>query len=97
MPPPVDKAPLLALASSIPIVQAGTESGGTNMVPLYSNGMRVCYRNAAGAQSDAILDARMDNLLEPYYSVRLEDGREKQTDNAHIMLMERKIGGDYSA
>ena len=67
------------------------------MVPLYSARMRVRYRNAAGALSDVILDARMDNLLEPYYSVRLKDGREKQTDNAHIMLMEREIGGDDSA
>ena len=29
----------------------------------------------------------LDDLLEPYYYIRMEDGREKQADNAHITLL----------
>jgi len=82
---------LLALPPITPAVQmveAKTEDGGTKMVPMYEAGMRVRYKNAAGEQAAEILCAHLDDLMEPYYDVKLEDGREKQTDNAHIMRLE---------
>jgi len=53
---------------------------------MYEVGMHVRYKNAAGIQPAEILGAHLDDLMEPYYSIRLEDGKEKQTDNAHIMI-----------
>jgi len=70
----------------IKMVEAKTEEGGTKMVPMYEAGMHVRYNNAAGVQPAEILGAHLDDLMEPYYSIRLEDGREKQTDNAHILM-----------
>ena len=50
--------------------------------------MDVYYKsNGAIVSSAHIVDVHLDDLLEPYYSIRLEDGREKQTDNAHITLV----------
>lgn len=72
----------------VKMVQAKTESGGTKTVPLYDAGMAVDYTNAAGTMRAEILDVHLDDLMEPYYSIRLKDGREKQTDNAHIMLID---------
>lgn len=84
----------LALPPAGPVVkmvEAKTEEGGTKMVPMYDAGMHVRYKNAAGIQPAEILDVHFDDLMEPYYSIRLEDGREKQTDNAHILM---EGGGD---
>lgn len=72
----------------VKMVQAKTESGGTKTVPLYEAGMAVDYTNAAGTIRAEILDVHLDDLMEPYYSIRLKDGREKQTDNSHIMLID---------
>ena len=68
------------------MVVANTEDGGKKTVPLYEKGTDVFYRNAAGVVPAHILSNHLDDLLDPYYSIRLEDGREKQTDNAHINL-----------
>jgi hypothetical protein len=55
-------------------------------VPLYETGMHVCYRNDNYIQECKILTVHHDDPLEPYYTVRFLDGKEKQTDNTHIML-----------
>jgi hypothetical protein len=68
------------------MVQAKTEDGNWRTVPLYKAGMDVCYRNDNELQECKILTVHHNNLLEPYYTVRLLDGKEKQTDNTHIML-----------
>ncbi len=68
------------------MVQAKTEDGNWRTVPLYEAGMDVCYWNYNEVQEYKILTVDHDNLLEPYYTVRLLDGKEKQTDNTHIML-----------
>jgi hypothetical protein len=68
------------------IVQAKTEDSNLRTVPLYKAGMDVCYRNDNEIQECKILTVHHDNLLEPHYTVRLLDGKEKQTDNTHIML-----------
>ena len=46
--------------------------------------MTVGYKNASGVRGCTIVEAHLDDMLEPYYTIRLEDGREKQTDDAHI-------------
>ncbi len=55
-------------------------------MPLYEAGMDVCYRNDNEIQESKILSVHYDNLLEPYYTVRLLDGKEKQTETTHIIL-----------
>jgi hypothetical protein len=76
-----------SVEADIKMVQCKTEDGGTKMVPMYKAGMDVYYKsNGVIVSSAHILDVHLDDLLEPYYSIRLEDGREKQTDNAHITL-----------
>ena len=79
-------SPLLALSCPFVMVEAKKEEGGTKTVPLYDKGIDVYYKNFAGIQPAHILSNHLDDLLDPYYSIRLEDGREKQTDNAHIRL-----------
>ena len=87
----------LSLPNNVQMVQAKTEDGGTKTVPKYEKGMKLLYKNSVGIESCTILDVHLDDMLEPYYTIRLEDGREKQTDNAHIILKpqdEEKGGGD---
>jgi len=68
-------------------VECKTNDGEKKTVPMFKAGTDVRYR---GANDDVlparVLDVHLDGLLEPYYTIRLEDGREKQTDSAHIML-----------
>ncbi len=68
------------------MIQAKTEDGNWRTMPLHKAGMDVCYRNDNEIQECKILTVHHDNLMEPYYTVRLLDGKEKQTDNTHIML-----------
>jgi hypothetical protein len=68
------------------MVQAKTEEGNWRTMPLYKAGMDVCYRNDNEIQECKILTVHLDDLLEPYYTVRLLNGKEKQTENTHIML-----------
>jgi hypothetical protein len=72
--------------SLVMMVQAKTEDGNWRTMPLYKAGMDVCYRNDNEIQECAIPAVHHNNLLEPYYTVRLLDKKEKQTDNTHIML-----------
>merc|ERR1712194_696887 len=62
--------------------------GGMGRVPLYAKGAEVGYRSGSSAlQAAIIVGVHKDDLLEPYYTIRMqEDGREKQTDNAHLVL-----------
>ncbi len=74
------------LPTLVRMVQAKTEDGNWRTMPLYKAGMDVCYRNENEIQECKILTVHHNDLLEPYYTVRLLDGKEKQTDNIHIML-----------
>ena len=77
---------ILALPCAVEMVEAKTEDGGTKIVPIYKADMDVYYRGPQGITVARILKTHLDDLLDPYYTIRLEDGREKQTDNAHISL-----------
>lgn len=76
----------LALPCSVEMVEAKTEEGGTKMVPRYAAQTKLYYKNAQGIQMATVLESHLDDLLDPYYTILLEDGREKQTDNAHLMM-----------
>lgn len=55
-------------------------------VPRYKTGMAVLYKSSGTIASARILEVHADDECVPYYTLRLEDGREKQTDNDHIAL-----------
>jgi hypothetical protein len=48
--------------------------------------MDVHYRNEDGIQECNILTVHHENLLEPYYTVGLQEGNENQSDKTHITL-----------
>jgi hypothetical protein len=58
--------------------------------PLYEAGMVINYTNAGLTQTCTILTVHLDYLMEPFYTVRLPDGREVQTDSTHISLRNSK-------
>jgi hypothetical protein len=55
-------------------------------MPLYEAGMDVNYRNDNSIQECKILTVYHDNPLELYYTVRLQDGKEKKTYDTNITL-----------
>ena len=79
-------APSNSPAPSFRTVTVKTDEGD-RIVPLYPEGAVVYYRDSSGViQRAQVVASHQDDSLEPYYSIRLVDGREKQTDNAHIRL-----------
>lgn len=73
--------------TAIQTVEAQTASDGAERAPPYAKGATVYYKDSAtNAQTRAvILGVHLDDSLEPYYTIRLAgDGREKQTDGAHL-------------
>lgn len=86
-------ATALVIAPPVLMVQAKTEEGTSISVPKYEVGRTLYYKNAlTGIQGCTVLTVYLDDLLLPYYDVKLEDGREKQTDNAHLMLTPVSFG-----
>jgi hypothetical protein len=71
---------------TIRMVHAKTENGNWRTMPLYKVHMDVSYRNDNGIQECKTLAVHHNNPLEPYYTIRLQDGKEKQTDNTHTTL-----------
>jgi hypothetical protein len=83
--------------TAVCMVQAKTEDGKWKTVPMYEKGMDINYTNANGTQSGIVLTVHFNDLMEPYYTVLLQDGNEKQTDNVHITLrVEDKVSGRSS-
>lgn len=62
----------------VEMVEAKSEEGGSKLVPKYRKGASVVYRAAHEVLTALILDVHLDDLLEPYYTIRLPDGIEKQ-------------------
>ncbi|EJK58924.1 hypothetical protein THAOC_20914 [Thalassiosira oceanica] len=78
-------------ASEIKVVRCKSPNGEVKTVPMYSKGTEVYYRsfNAAGEANllkAIVVGSHQDNLLEPYYTIQMGDGREKQTDNDHLIF-----------
>jgi sRNA-binding protein len=66
------------LGGKVEIIEVKTEDGGTRRVPKLRKGLSVSYKSADGVMDALILDVHLDDLLEPYYTIKLPDGREKQ-------------------
>ena len=86
--------PLLPPSPHCSMVSSGGGDGRSGRIsasaggPLHQKGMNVFYQSYGSTVTPAvILDVHLDDELEPYYTIRLEDGREKQTDNGHIILL----------
>mmetsp|Transcript_15781 Transcript_15781/g.32359 ORF Transcript_15781/g.32359 Transcript_15781/m.32359 type:complete len:190 (-) Transcript_15781:2-571(-) len=71
----------------VKMVEAKTENGSTKFVPMHQKDKIISYRSAKGIVEALIVDVHLDDLYEPYYTIRFTDGREKQTDNDHILLV----------
>jgi len=58
---------------------------------IYQKDSSVLYKGRDGEEEALILDVHLDDELEPYYTIRLIDGREiRQTDNDHIVMEQLK-------
>ena len=66
------------LGEKVETIEAKTEDGGTRRVPKLRRGLSVSYKSVDGVMDALILDVHLDDLLEPYYTIKLPDGREKQ-------------------
>ncbi len=71
---------------TVRMVHTKTQDDNWRTVPLYKACIDVNYRNDNSVQECKILIVHHDNALEPYYTTKLQNGEEKQTDNTHIML-----------
>ena len=67
-----------ANAQEFEMIEAKTEDGSSKLVPKYKKGTSVLYRSPQGFIGVLIIDVHLDDLLEPYYTIKLPDGREKQ-------------------
>jgi hypothetical protein len=82
---------------SLTMAESPSPLSGTSaaeQVSLYPKGTSVCYTNAATRATTrvVIVDIHLDALMEPYYTIRFADGREKQTDNAHLRPEDEDAG-----
>jgi hypothetical protein len=68
------------------MVHTKTQDSNWRIVPLYKAGMDVNYRNDNGVQECKILTVHHNDPLELYYTIRLQDRKEKQTNNTNITL-----------
>ena len=58
---------------------------------IYQKDSSVLYKGRDGEVEALILDVHLDDEMEPYYTIRLIDGREiRQTDNDHIVMEQLK-------
>ena len=58
---------------------------------IYQKDSSVLYKGRDGEEEALILDVHLDDEMEPYYTIRLIDGREiRQTDNDHIVMEKLK-------
>lgn len=65
-------------SETVEMIEAKTEVGGSKLVPKYRKGTSVLYKTQQDIIGVLILDVHMDDLLEPYYTIKLPDGKEKQ-------------------
>ena len=67
-------------------IHALAKSAGRELsLKMYGKGMDVFYSDANGTHHQCtVVEVHLDDLQEPYYTIRFKDGREKQTDNKHL-------------
>jgi len=75
----------------VTLIEFKTEEGARKTVPKYRKGLFLNYKGQHEGNDVwslvEIIKVHLDDLLEPYYDILFEDGREKQTDNAHLELV----------
>jgi hypothetical protein len=54
--------------------------------PKHQKGATILYKRGNILDRAIILAVHLDHDMEPYYTIRLNDGKEKQTDNAHLVI-----------
>merc|ERR1711957_582098 len=60
----------------------------------YSIGHKIEYRDSSNNKLMVeIINVHLDDELVPFYTIKLPDGREKQTDDQHLFSNEDVIGG----
>ncbi|EJK59230.1 hypothetical protein THAOC_20578 [Thalassiosira oceanica] len=82
-------------ASEVKVVQCKSSNGEVKTVPIYPKGTEVYYRFSCATGEPDLLEATVvgshqDHLHEPYYTIKMRDGREKQTDNDHLIFAPRR-------
>ena len=70
----------------VKFVSCRTEDGKTQVLPLYSEGLDAFYKSGSVITPAKILKAHQDDLLVPYYTIKISTGKEKQTTGSHIFL-----------
>ena len=72
----------------VKFVSCRTEDGKTQVLPIYSEGLDVFYKTGKVITAAKILKAHQDDLLVPYYTIKISipHGKEKQTTGSHIFL-----------
>lgn len=65
----------------------------------HEKGSKVLYKSRGSLLEEALIQAvHFDDVLEPYYTIRIvKDGREKQTDDAHIIPFSNEYEGSGSS
>ncbi len=76
-----------------PVPEVGTsapEKSKNLQFTTYKEGQQVVYTNSEGSVMAVIKKVHFDDELEPFYTINL-NGREKQTDDAHLSLPNETI------
>ena len=80
--------------SEHPSTVSSVETGGDGRQdivaqPKYAVGQKVYYKDSRGDVSQAeILKVHLDDDLVPFYDIKMSNGREKQTDDGHLSLLD---------
>lgn len=60
----------------------------------FTKGQRAFYRSSKGIAKVTVVGIHHDAKLEPYYTIKLRDGKEKQTDGNHLTPLKEKEKSD---
>lgn len=78
-------------------VEKATISAPKQEVSKYRTGETVIYRISSGEMTVCtILKVHFDHELDPFYTITLPDGREKQTDDGHLSHVDCSISSQIS-
>jgi len=79
-------APAPAMA---PHTQANDDNNAaTTQTAKFSEDQIVCYTSNGDRSKAKIAKVHLDHALEPFYTIKLEFGKEKQTDGAHLQALD---------
>ena len=82
------------------LASAPTSANKQAEQPKYKKGDAVCYTSNDKSCKASIVKVHLDDALEPFYTIQLESGKEKQTDDAHLSpldpLYEKITGSLFS-